>query len=88
MPAKGAASRKDYLKYKAYYIGRETSTVGKKKRVERAQARAEEIKKGALDGPRDPRTVDHRTPLDRGGGNTASNLRVVSATANRRKYDH
>jgi 5-methylcytosine-specific restriction endonuclease McrA len=33
----------------------------------------------------DPREVDHKVPLSRGGSNTKSNLRVVSRTENRRK---
>jgi 5-methylcytosine-specific restriction endonuclease McrA len=33
----------------------------------------------------DPREVDHKVPLSRGGSNTKSNLRVVSRTTNRRK---
>ena len=89
MPKAGAASRADYQKNRAYYIARETSAAGKKKRVERDQARNEEIKSGALKGPRDPRTVDHKKPMARGGSGTArSNLQILSATANRKKYDH
>lgn len=79
----------DYQKYKSYYLARESSPEGKKKRVERDQARTEMIKAGKLNGAHDPRTVDHKTSLKKGGSGTAkSNLRVVSATANRRKYDH
>jgi len=33
----------------------------------------------------DPREVDHKVPLSRGGSNTKANLRVVSRTTNRRK---
>jgi hypothetical protein len=89
MPKAGAASRADYQRNRAYYIGRETSAAGKKKRVERDQARTEMIKAGKLSGPSDPRTVDHKKSLAKGGSGTArSNLQIVSATANRRKYDH
>ena len=31
--------------------------------------------------------VDHRRPLSKGGGNGRGNTRVVSRTANRRKYN-
>lgn len=80
---------KDYEKYKAYYLARESSPEGKKKRVERDQARTKMIKAGKLTGPHDPRTVDHKTSLAKGGSGTATkNLRIVSATANRKKYDH
>lgn len=79
----------DYQRYKAYYLKRESSPEGKKKRVERDQARTEMIKAGKLNGAHDPRTVDHKKPLAKGGSGTAkSNLRVVSATANRKKYTH
>lgn len=33
----------------------------------------------------DPREVDHKKPLSKGGGNGKKNLRAVSRSANRRK---
>jgi hypothetical protein len=33
----------------------------------------------------DPREVDHKRPLSKGGSNGASNTRVVSRTTNRKK---
>lgn len=33
----------------------------------------------------DPREVDHKVPLSKGGSNSKRNLRVVSRTTNRRK---
>jgi 5-methylcytosine-specific restriction endonuclease McrA len=33
----------------------------------------------------DPREVDHKRPLSKGGSNKKKNLRVVSRTTNRRK---
>lgn len=33
----------------------------------------------------DPREVDHKKPLSKGGGNGRKNLRAVSRSANRRK---
>lgn len=81
-------SHSDYEKYRAYYIGREDSAAGKKKRVERDQARTIEIKAGKLKGPHDPRTVDHKKPLSKGGGNAKGNLGILSSAANKRKYNH
>jgi hypothetical protein len=79
----------DYRKYKSYYLNREESAAGKKKRVERDQARTKEIKAGKLKGPHDPREVDHIRSLAKGGSGTSTkNLEVISRTANRKKYDH
>lgn len=78
----------DYEKNRAWYLAREKSAAGKKKRVERDQARTAMIKSGALKGASDPREVDHKTPLSKGGGNGRSNLRVTSQTANRKKFNH
>ena len=36
----------------------------------------------------DPREVDHVTPLIKGGGNGRKNLRVMSRSANRKKWAH
>lgn len=88
MPKAGKPSHTDYTRYKAYYLARESSPEGKKKRVERDQARTQAVKDGRLDGASDPRTVDHRKPLSKGGGNSRGNTRIVSGTANRRKFDH
>jgi spore germination cell wall hydrolase CwlJ-like protein len=89
MPKAGSASHSDYEKYRQYYIDRETSKAGEKKREGRAKARRKEIKSGALTGPHDPRTVDHIKPLAKGGSATGKgNLQVISAKANREKYDH
>jgi 5-methylcytosine-specific restriction endonuclease McrA len=88
MPKKGKASHTDYERYKSYYLAREASPQGVKKREERAKARREEIKAGKLTGKHDPRTVDHIKSLAKGGSGTAlSNLEILSATANRRKFD-
>ncbi len=80
-------SHASYLRNRAYYINRETSEAGKKKRVIRDQARNAEIKAGKL-SPKSKLTVDHIKPLDKGGTDATSNLRVVSAKANRQKFDH
>lgn len=84
----GASSKADYRKYKSYYLERESSAEGKKKRTERNQARTAAIKAGKLTGKNDPRTVDHVKSLAKGGSNAPSNIAIKSATANRRKYDH
>lgn len=78
---------KDYEKNRAYYLAREASPEGKRKRTVRDQARTAAIKSGALKGASDPREVDHKRSLSKGGGNTAGNTRVVSRTANRQKYN-
>jgi 5-methylcytosine-specific restriction endonuclease McrA len=78
----------DYQKNRAWYIARETSEAGKNKRVERAQARTKAVKSGMLASKHDPREVDHKRPMDKGGGNGKGNLQVLSRKANRRKYDH
>ena len=35
----------------------------------------------------DPREVDHKKPVSKGGSNGRSNLRAVSRTQNRKKYN-
>jgi 5-methylcytosine-specific restriction endonuclease McrA len=77
---------RDYEKNRAWYLAREASPQGVKKRRERAQARAALIKSGALKGKHDPREADHKKSLDKGGTSKLSNLQVLSRTANRRKY--
>ncbi len=78
----------DYKKNKAYYLARESSPEGIKKRVARQKARREAVKDGRLSGVSDPREIDHVKPLSKGGGNGKSNTRVTSQKANRTKYDH
>ncbi len=51
-----------------------------KRRSERNKARkAKGLSKG------DPREVDHKKPLSKGGSNSSSNLRITSRSANRKK---
>lgn len=76
----------DYKKYRAWYLAREASPEGVRKRTQRAQARAALIKSGALHGKSDPREADHKVSLDKGGSSKRSNLQVLSRTANRKKY--
>ena len=78
----------DYIKNRKYYLARESSPEGIKKRVQRASARNEAIKDGRLTGKSDPREVDHKKPLNKGGGNHKGNTRITTTTANRKKYDH
>jgi hypothetical protein len=79
---------RDYEKNRAYYIARERSPKGKKIRVERDQARTAAIKSGKLSGAADPREIDHKVPLSRGGSNAPGNTRAVTRKANRQKYNH
>ena len=55
---------------------------GVHKRVERNAARRELMKEGLVHKG-DGKDVDHTKPLDKGGSNARSNLRVTSAGANR-----
>lgn len=52
------------------------------KRVKNNQARAEAIKAGKVKVG-DKLDVDHRVPLEDGGGNSPKNLRVVTEKVNR-----
>ena len=61
-----------------------------KNRVARNKARRDAIKSGKV-SKGDGKEVDHVIPLSKGGTNTAKNLRVKSASANRsfsRNSDH
>ena len=69
--------RRDYAKEYRDYHG---TPKQKRNRAKRNKARRElGLKVG------DPREVDHRRPLSRGGGNGRSNLRIVSRKTNRSK---
>jgi hypothetical protein len=75
MPRKVRDYKDEYAKYHG-------SDEQKKNRAARGRARyAMEKKVGAsaLKG----KDVDHKTPISKGGGNSASNLRVQSKSANR-----
>lgn len=54
----------------------------KKKRAKNNAARAELMKDGRV-RKGDGKDVDHKVPLRSGGGNSKSNLRVVSKSVNR-----
>ena len=66
--------------YKKEYENYHSKPEQKKNRAKRNAARSKMgLKKG------DPREVDHKKPLSKGGSNKISNLRVVSRTRNRKK---
>lgn len=69
--------KRDYKKeYKDYHSKNEQ----KKNRAKRNKARKTMgLKKG------DPKEVDHKKPLSKGGSNKKSNLQAVSRTKNRKK---
>lgn len=76
--------------YKKEYEQYQGTPKEKKKRAARNAARRELIKAGKVHKG-DGKDVDHIKPLSKGGSNTASNLRVKSASANRsykRNSDH
>jgi|TARA_R100001440_G_scaffold59873_2_gene79604 5-methylcytosine-specific restriction endonuclease McrA len=56
-----------------------------KQRALRAMRNRARRKVGLKKG--DPREVDHKKPLSKGGTNSSKNLRVVSRTTNRKKYN-
>lgn len=69
--------KRDYKAEYKYYHSKPSQI---KKRSERNQARR---KMGLKVG--DPREVDHKVPLSKGGSNSKKNLRVVSRHTNRTK---
>lgn len=82
-----AKSHASYMRNRAWYLAREASPEGEKKRVLRDQARTKEIKAGKI-SPKSKLTVDHIRPLAKGGTDAKGNLRVISAKANRQKFDN
>lgn len=80
-------SHANYMRNRDWYLAREASPEGVKKRVERDQARTKEIKAGKI-SPHSKLTVDHVKPLSKGGGNAMSNLKLTSGKANRSKFNH
>ena len=72
-----ATKKRDYKKEYAEYHSKPEQ---KKNRAARNKARREMgLKVG------DPREVDHKKPLSKGGSNSKRNLRVVSRATNRKK---
>lgn len=72
-----ATAKRNYKKEYKEYHGTEEQ---KKARAKRNAARAEMgLSKG------DPREVDHKRPLSKGGSNSKKNLRVVARSTNRKK---
>ena len=69
--------QRDYKKEYREYHGKPEQI---KKRDQRNKARR---KMGLKVG--DPREVDHKVPLSKGGSNSRRNLRIVSRRTNRRK---
>lgn len=66
--------------YKKEYQNYHSKSEQKKNRAARNKARREMgLKVG------DPREVDHKKPLSKGGSNSKRNLRVVSRKTNRKK---
>lgn len=68
--------------YKSEYARYQGTDEQKKKRALRNNARRGLIRQGRVHKG-DGKDVDHKRPLATGGSNTPSNLRVLSASANR-----
>ncbi|MCP4650297.1 MAG: HNH endonuclease [PVC group bacterium] len=75
MPVKKRNYKKEYADYHG-------TPAQRKNRAARNKARK---LKGLKVG--DPREVDHKKPLSKGGSNGKKNLRVVSRKTNRKKYN-
>ena len=71
------AAARDYKKEYREYHGSRAQKANRAKR--NAARRKVGLKKG------DPREVDHRKPLSKGGSNARGNLRIVSRKTNRSK---
>ena len=80
MPRKNPDGTRDYS-YDSHY---EASAAQRKNRSERVLARREMAKEGKVHKG-DGKDVDHIRPLSKGGSNDRSNLRAISAHANRSK---
>lgn len=72
-------SSKAKLEYQKAYNARPENV---KKRVQNNAARREAMEKGLVKKG-DGKDVDHKRPLDKGGSNAPSNLRVVDKEKNR-----
>ena len=69
---------------KREYASHGKSEANKKKRAARNKARRQMEKEGRVHKG-DGKDVDHKRPLSKGGTNSRSNLRVQSASENRRR---
>ena len=80
MMQKGCEAMPAKRNYKREYAEYHSKPEQKKNRAARNAARR---KMGLKVG--DPREVDHKKPLSKGGSNSKKNLRIVSRLINRRK---
>lgn len=80
MPRKNPDGTRDYSYDKKY----ESSPKQRAARVERDLARRQLAKEGKV-SKGDGKDVDHIRPVSKGGTNKPSNLRAISASANRAK---
>lgn len=80
MPRKNPDGTRDYSYDKKY----ESTPKQRGARVERDLARRELSKEGKV-SKGDGKDVDHIKPVSKGGTNSRSNLRAISASANRAK---
>jgi len=80
MPRKNPDGSRDY----SYDTKYEATKQHRHERVERVTARRELAKEGKV-SKGDGKDVDHIRPVSKGGTNQRSNLRAISAHANRSK---
>jgi hypothetical protein len=74
----------NYTRNKAWYLAREASDEGLRKRSVRGKARTAAINDGRLTGKDDPREVHHVKALSKGGA--GGKTKILSATANRKQF--
>jgi 5-methylcytosine-specific restriction endonuclease McrA len=80
MPRKNSDGTRDY----SYDTKYEATKQHRHERAERVLARRELTKEGLVHKG-DKKDIDHKRPLSKGGSNDRSNLRAISAHANRSK---
>ena len=77
MPYRDANGNRDY--------GREYKLWGGTAKAKKDRAKVNKARRMVGLKKGDPREVDHKVPLHRGGSNGRSNLRIVSRETNRKK---
>ena len=84
--ANGTVVRNYRKEYDGYHKSEEQKT-NRQKRNEARRLKQAQRKKAGKPKLRTDQEVDHKVPLSKGGSNGPGNTRVVSRTANRKKYN-